>query len=63
MKEFDKRWAFRYNNPAINLSPEKEIGKYFWRAALEWVLEEVISKDLECDTENRDLIQEELKGR
>ncbi|MHA1146501.1 MAG: hypothetical protein ACTSRW_17315 [Candidatus Helarchaeota archaeon] len=38
MKEFEKRWNFRYEDVSKHQSFEKEIGRYFWKGALEWAL-------------------------
>jgi len=40
MKEFEKRWNFRYKDLSINQSKEREIARYFWKAALEWIIKE-----------------------
>lgn len=46
MFEFEKRWRFRYRDVSKLQGPEREMSKYFWRAALEEVMDRTVDFEL-----------------
>ena len=62
MKEFEKRWNFRYRNDSKHQSFEHEVGKYFWKAALKWALKTAKELDeQDAPISMNDVIKAELE--